>query len=152
MQRNTNWYFLGVLQHEQRHKWEKQFGSKYFLAYCFINILVNYLLPTARYVMACNGKSLSGICCDNICSFYTTYIIEACLEPFWPSCGHVVKSTLLLGLPNEFKFCYTQSHFVETRNSSNIVLSYFHSYPLLMILMQKTLCQSWAVFCLNWPV
>ena len=49
--RYVSWYFLGVLQHENKDTQEKQFGSKYFLTYCFINLLVNYLLHAAPYVI-----------------------------------------------------------------------------------------------------
>ena len=94
------------------------------------------------------ANSLSGICCtvvsdhtwqvsnfcDNFCSFYNN---KVCLEPLWPSCGYYVKSTFLLGLPNEFKFCYTRSRSVETWSSSNIVLSCLHFFPILLNLMQK---------------
>ena len=50
-QRIVNWYFLWVLQHENRVTWEKKLRSTYFLAYCFINSLVNDLLHTAPYVI-----------------------------------------------------------------------------------------------------
>ena len=50
-QHNVNWYFLVALQHENKDKREKQFGSKYFPAYCFINLLLNYLLHAAPYVI-----------------------------------------------------------------------------------------------------
>ena len=43
-----------------------------------------------------------------------TLINEVCLQLLWPSCGHGVKSTFLLGLPSGFKFCYTQSRSAET--------------------------------------
>ena len=37
---NVHWYFLGALQQEKKDTRERQLGSKYFLAYCFINLLV----------------------------------------------------------------------------------------------------------------
>ena len=38
--RNVQCYFLGVLQHENKDTREKRDGSKYFLTYYFINLLV----------------------------------------------------------------------------------------------------------------
>ena len=75
----------------------------------------------------------------------TTPINEVCLEPLSPSCGHGVKSTFLLGQPNGLRFCYTQSRSVETRSSSNIVLSCPHFFPILLNLMQRmsNLCHFW---------
>ena len=67
----------------------------------------------------------------------TPSINEVCLEPLSPSCGHGVKSTFLLGKRDGLRFCYTQSHSVETRSSSNIVLSCLHFFPILLNLMQK---------------
>ena len=40
-----------VLQHEKKVQREKQSGSIYFLAYCFINLLVNNLFHTAPSVI-----------------------------------------------------------------------------------------------------
>ena len=84
----------------------------------------------------------------------TTPINEVCLEPLSPSCGHGVKSTFLLGQPNGLRFCYTQSRSVETRSSSNIVLSCLHFFPILLNLMQKIdyFGEFWAVFGLILPV
>ena len=70
-------------------------------------------------------------------AYSTTPIDEVCLEPLSPSCGHGVKSTFLLGQPNGLRFCYTRSRSVETRSSSNIVLSCLHFFPILLNLMQK---------------
>ena len=67
----------------------------------------------------------------------TTPIHEVCLEPLSPSSGHGVKSTFLLGQPDRLRFCYTRSRSVETRSSSNIVLSCLHFFPILLNLMQK---------------
>ena len=177
-QRNVNWHILGVLQHENKDTWEKQNGSKYFLTYCFINLLVDYLLHTAPYVIYRwrnilaiilntsnfrstlaaiievnkhdEAKSLLGICCTvvsdhtlqvsnsaKIFAYSTTLLSEVCLEPLWPSCGHGVKSTSLLGQPNGLRFCYTQSRSVKSWSSSNIVLSLLHFFPILLNLMQK---------------
>ena len=140
--RNINWYFLEVLQRENKVKWEKPFGSKYFLAYCFIKLLVNYLLPHGtlchlsmtqrswenldhikfKVTIHCDywGKKIQWgkksfrdmlYCCWWPQSESSTLqwlffahsgtpISEVCLEPLWPSCGHGVKSTFLLGRPN----------------------------------------------------
>ena len=49
-QRNVNKYFLGALQHENKVTKEKQFGSKYLSAFCFINLLINHLLHIAPCV------------------------------------------------------------------------------------------------------
>ena len=96
------------------------------------------------------AKKFSGICCTvvsdhtgkfqffvTIFAHSTTPINEVCLEPLSPSCGHGVKSTFLLGQPNGLRFCYTRSRSVETRSSSNIVLSYLHFFPISLNLMQK---------------
>ena len=134
--RNINWYFREVLQHENKVEWEKQIGSKYFLAYCFIKLLVNYLLPHGtlchlsmtqrswenldhikfKVTFPCDywgKKSFRDMlsCCwwPHSASFTfqwlffahsVTPISEVCLEPLWPSCGHGVNSTFLLGRPN----------------------------------------------------
>ena len=49
--RYVNQYFQGVLQDENKDRQEKQYGSKYLLNYCFINLLVNYLLHAAPYAI-----------------------------------------------------------------------------------------------------
>ena len=105
------------------------------------------LIEVSKYSEA---KSFSGICCNVVSdhtlqvSIFATYfahsttpIDEVCFEPLPPSCGHGVKSTFLLGQPNGLRFCYTQSRSVETRSSSNIVLSCLHFFPILLNLMQK---------------
>ena len=66
-----------------------------------------------------------------------TPINQVCLKPLSSRCGHSVKSTFLLGQPNGLTFCYTKSRSVETRSSSNIVLSCLHFFPILLNLMQK---------------
>ena len=96
------------------------------------------------------AKHFSGICCTVVCDYNrqvsifvtvfansTTPINEVCLEPLSPSSGHGVKSTSLLEQSNGFRFCYTQSHSVETRSSSNIVLSCLHFFPISLNLKQK---------------
>ena len=65
----------------------------------------------------------------------TTPIIEVCLEPLSANCALWCEK---LGQPNGLTLCYTQSRSVETRSSSNIVLSCFHFFPILLNLMQKT--------------
>ena len=145
---NVNRDFLGILQHENKDTQGKQFCSKYFPAYCFINLLVNYLLHTALkfwksglyqilgqrllwllrwknkmrpkvyqgYVLLLSVTKLSKfqIFVTNF-AHSTTPINKVCLEPLWPSCGHGVKSTFLLGLPNGLKFWYTYGKWVTWR-------------------------------------
>ena len=80
----------------------------------------------------------------------TTPINEVCLEPLSPSCGHGVKSTFLLGQPNGLRFCYTQSRSVETRSSSNIVLSCLYIFPILLNLIRQV-DYIVPIFGLIWP-
>ena len=181
--------FSGLLQHENKDTWEKWFGSKYFLAYCFINLLVNYLLHTAPYAIYRwhnvvekmytasifrsifavtievnkynEAKGSSGICCtvvsdhtrqvSNFCDNFThstTPIKRVCSETLWPSCGHGVKSTFLLGLPNEFKFCYT-------RNMNMKQLKYCFIFPPFLSNFAEFDAENW-LFCTNfrpcWPI
>ena len=167
VRRNANWYFLGLLQHKN-DTWDKQSGSKYFLTYCFINLLVNHLLHPAPYVIYrwlkvskySEAKRFFKICCTvvsdhtwqvlffvTIFAHSTTPINEVCLEPLSPNFRNGVNSTFLLGQPNGLRICYTRSRSVETRSSSNIVLSCLHFFPILLNLMQLTIwCQFCAVF------
>ena len=78
-----------------------------------------------------------SIFCVTMFAHTTTPVYEVFLEPLSPSSRHGVKSTFLLGQPNGLRFCYTRSRSVETRSSSNIVLSCLHFFPILLNLMQK---------------
>ena len=106
------------------------------------------------------AKSLSGICCtvvsdhtrqvSNFCDNFTrsiTPIKRVCSEALWPSCGHGVKSTFLLGLPNEFKFCYT-------RNMNMKQLKYCFIFPPFLSNFAEFDAENW-LFCANfgpfWP-
>ena len=50
-QRYVNWYFLGGIAAWEQSHMRKQFGTEYFLAWCFINWLVNHSLHTSPYVI-----------------------------------------------------------------------------------------------------
>ena len=76
-QRDVNWHFLGVLQHDNKGTPDKQSGSKYFKTYCFINLLVNDLLHAAPYVIHQWRNVLEKIlttCTSNFRSVFTVII------------------------------------------------------------------------------